>query len=86
MEDRNNFVTAGELIEHLSQAYKKDEIISYNVYGKSEVEDELDCKITEEQWTSFIIEWEHDDVLNEIRQQSWDLCVDNLRQELGIEE
>lgn len=86
MEDRNNFVTAGELIEHLSQNYKKDEIISYNVYGKSEVEDDLDCKITEEQWTGFIIEWENDDVLNEIRQQSWDLCVDNLRQELGIEE
>ena len=78
-------ITAGELTEYLSQNYKTDDIVSYNVYGKSDVEDDLGCEITDEQWKDFIKEWENDDVLNEIRAQSWMLCVDNLRQELGIE-
>lgn len=81
----NNFITAGELAQYLSQNYETGEIVSYNVYGKSDVEDDLGCKITDEQWKDFIHEWENDDVLNEIRAQSWMLCVDNLRQELGIE-
>jgi hypothetical protein len=79
-------ITAGELTEYLSQNYKTDDIVSYNVYGKSDVEDDLGCEITDEQWKEFIREWEGDDVLNEIRAQSWMLCVDNLRQELGIDE
>lgn len=79
------FITAGGLSEYLSKHYEDDEIISYNVYGKSDVEDDLGCEITDEQWKDFIKEWENDDVLNEIRAQSWMLCVDNLRQELGIE-
>jgi hypothetical protein len=78
-------ITAGELTEYLSQNYKTDDIVSYNVYGKSDVEDDLGCEITDEQWTGFIAEWENDNVLNEIRAQTWMLCVDNLRQELGIE-
>jgi len=79
-------ITAGELTEYLSQNYKTGDIVSYNVYGKSDVEDDLGCKITDEQWTGFIAEWENDNVLNEIRAQTWMLCVDNLRQELGIDE
>jgi hypothetical protein len=79
------FITAGGLSEYLSKHYEEDEIVSYNVYGKSDVEDNLGCEITDEQWKDFIKEWENDDVLNEIRAQSWMLCVDNLRQELGIE-
>jgi hypothetical protein len=79
-------ITAGELTEYLSQNYKTDDIVSYNVYGKSDVEDDLGCEITDEQWTGFIAEWENDNVLNEIRAQTWMLCVDNLRQELGIDE
>jgi len=78
-------ITAGELTEYLSQNYKTDDIVSYNVYGKSDVEDDLGCEITDEQWTGFIAEWENDNVLNEIRAQTWMLCVDNLRQELGID-
>jgi hypothetical protein len=50
----------------------------------------LGCEITDEQWKEFIREWEKleriDDVLNEIRAQSWMLLIDNLRQELGIDE
>jgi hypothetical protein len=79
------FITAGGLSEYLSKHYEEDEIVSYNVYGKSDVEDDLGCEITDEQWKDFIREWESDDVLNEIRAQSWLLCVDNLRQELGID-
>jgi len=79
-------ITAGELTEYLSQNYKTDDIVSYNVYGKSDVEDDLGCEITDEQWKDFIAEWENDNVLNEIRAQTWMLCVDNLRQELGIDE
>ena len=79
------FITAGGLSEYHAKEYEENEIVSYNVYGKSDVEDDLGCEITDEQWKDFIREWENDDVLNEIRAQSWMLCVDNLRQELGIE-
>jgi len=86
MVSDNEFITAGGLAEYLSQEYEEGEIVSYNVYGKSDVESDLGCEITDEQWQEFIREWENDDVLNEIRAQTWMLCVDNLRQELEIEE
>jgi hypothetical protein len=79
------FITAGGLSEYLLKHYEEDEIVSYNVYGKSDVEDDLGCEITDEQWKEFIREWENDNVLNEIRAQTWMLCIDNLRQELGLE-
>jgi hypothetical protein len=85
-ENGSEFVTAGGLAEYLSQEYKESEIVSYNVYGKSDVESDLGREITDEQWLEFIREWENDDVLNEIRAQSWMLLIDNLRQEMGIEE
>jgi hypothetical protein len=85
MSETSFFITAGDLANVLSQNYKTDEIVSYNVYGKSDVEDELGCEITDEQWKEFVREWENDNVLNEIRAQTWMLCLDNLRQELGIE-
>ena len=81
----NEFATAGDLAEFVSREFDEDEIISYNVYGKSDVEGDLGCEITDEQWREFVKEWENDNVLNEIRAQTWMLCVDNLRQELGIE-
>jgi hypothetical protein len=83
--DDKFFITAGGLTEYLSQEYEEDEFVSYNVYCKSDVESELGVEITDEQWKDFIREWENDNVLNEIRAQTWMLCVDNLRQELGIE-
>jgi len=86
MVSDNEFITAGGLAEYLSQEYEEGEIVSYNVYGKSDVESDLGCEITDEQWQEFIREWENDDVLNEIRAQTWMLCVDNLRLELEIEE
>ena len=86
MSENELFLTAGGLAEYLSQEYKESEIVSYNVYSKSDVESDLGCEITDEQWLEFIREWENDDVLNEIRAQSWMLLIDNLRQELGIDE
>jgi hypothetical protein len=81
----NEFITASGLAEYLSQEYKGSEIVSYNVYSKSDVESDLGCEITDEQWQGFVREWENDNVLNEVRAETWMLCVDNLRQELGIE-
>jgi hypothetical protein len=79
------FITAGGLSEYLSQEYDENEILSYNVYGKSDVESDLGCEITDEQWKDFIREWESDDVLNEVRAAAWMEAVDTIRQELGIE-
>ena len=81
----NEFITASGLAEYLLQEYKGSEIVSYNVYSKSDVESDLGCEITDEQWQGFVREWENDNVLNEVRAETWMLCVDNLRQELGIE-
>ena len=81
----NEFITASGLAEYLSQEYEGSEIVSYNVYSKSDVESDLGCEITDEQWKGFVREWENDNVLNEVRAETWMLCVDNLRQELGIE-
>ena len=81
----NEFITAKGLAEYLSREYEEAEIVSYNVYGKSDVEFDLGCEITDKQWQDFVREWENDNVLNEIRAQTWLLCIDNLRQELEIE-
>ena len=80
------FKTAGQLAEYLSQEFKEDEIVSYNVYSKSDVESDLGCEITDEQWMKFARAWENDDVLNEVRAAAWVETVDTLRLELGIEE
>jgi hypothetical protein len=80
------FMTAGQLAEYLSQEFKEDEIVSYNVYSKSDVESDLGCEITDEQWMKFARAWENDDVLNEVRAAAWMETVDTLRLELGLEE
>ena len=79
------WATASDLAEILV-GYEPNEIISYNVYGKSDVEDELGCKITDDQWKSFITDFQDDDYLNEIRAQTWLEALENLREELGLEE
>jgi hypothetical protein len=78
------WVTASGLAEIVAE-YEPNEIISYNVYGKSDVEDDLDCKITDEQWKKFIVDFQNDDVLNEVRAAAWMEAIQNLRDELGIE-
>jgi hypothetical protein len=81
----NEFITAGGLAEYLSQEYEEGEIVSYNVYCKSDVESDLGVEITNEVWVKFLRLWENDDVLNEVRAAAWMETVDTIRQELGIE-
>jgi hypothetical protein len=86
LEEDSPFITAGALAEYVSQEFEEDEIVSYNVYSKSDVESDLDVELTDEQWLRFLHLWENDDVLNETRAAVWMETVDTLRMELGIEE
>ena len=86
LEEDSPFITAGALAEYVSQEFEEDEIVSYNVYSKSDVESDLDVELTDEQWLRFLHLWENDDVLNETRAAVWMETVDTIRQEFGIEE
>jgi len=86
LEEESPFITAGALAEYVSQEFEEDEIVSYNVYSKSDVESDLDVELTDEQWLRFLHLWENDDVLNETRAAVWMETVDTIRQEFGIEE
>jgi hypothetical protein len=78
------WATASDLLEILA-GYDPNEIISYNVYGKADVEDDLGCEITEEQWKKFLTDFQDDDYLNHVRADTWLEALENLREELGIE-
>lgn len=84
-EIETEFITAGSLAEYVSEEYQEDEIVSYNIYGKSDVESDLGVEITDEVWLKFLRLWENDDVLNEVRAAAWMEAVDTIRQDLGIE-
>jgi hypothetical protein len=86
LEKGSPFITAGALAEYVSQEFEEDEIVSYNVYSKSDVESDLDVELTDEQWLRFLHLWENDDVLNETRAAVWMETVDAIRHEFGIEE
>ena len=85
-ETDSEFLTAGLVCEYLSQEFEEEEIVSYNIYSKSDVESDLGVEITDEQWLKFLRLWENDDVLNETRAQVWMETVETLRQELDVEE
>jgi hypothetical protein len=86
LEEDSEFLTAGLVCEYLSQEFDEDETVSYNIYSKSDVESDLGVEITEEQWLRFLRLWENDDVLNEVRAETWMQTVDAIRQEFGIKE
>ena len=86
LEEDSEFITAGLLAEYVSQEFVEDEIVSYHIYSKSDVESELGVEITDEQWIKFLRLWENDEVLNEVRAETWMQAVGTLREELGIEE
>ena len=86
LEQDSEFITAGALAEYVSQEFEEDELVSYRVYSKSDVESDLGYEITDEQWVKFLRLWENDDVLNEVRAETWIQTVDAIRQEFGIEE
>lgn len=77
-------VTAGDLAEIVAE-YDEDEIVTYNVYGKGDVESDLECEITDDQWKKFINDFQNDKYLNEVRAQAWLEALQNLRDEMGIE-
>jgi len=85
IDEDSEFLTAGQVAEYLDQEFEESEIVSYNIYSKSDVESELGVEITDEQWLKFLRLWENDDVLNEVRAAAWMEAVDTIRQELGIE-
>jgi hypothetical protein len=85
LEEGSEFLTAGQVAEYLDQEFDESELVSYNIYSKSDVESDLDCELTDEQWIRFLKLWENDAVLNEVRAETWMQTVDTLRQELGIE-
>jgi hypothetical protein len=86
LEQDSEFITAGLLAEYVSQEFVEDEIVSYHIYSKSDVESELGVEITDEQWIKFLRLWENDEVLNEVRAETWMQAIGTLREELGIEE
>jgi hypothetical protein len=85
LEEDSEFLTAGQVAEYLDQEFEESEIVSYNIYSKSDVESDLGVEITDEVWLKFLRLWENDDVLNEVRAAAWMEAVDTIRQELGIE-
>lgn len=86
LEEDSEFITAGQVAEYLDQEFDENEIVSYHIYSKSDVESELGVEITDEQWIKFLRLWENDEVLNEVRAETWMQAVGTLREELGIEE
>jgi len=84
-EEDSEFLSAGQVAEYLDQEFEESEIVSYNIYSKSDVESDLGVEITDEVFIKFLRLWENDDVLNEVRAAAWMEAVDTIRQELGIE-
>ena len=71
LEEDSEFITAGQLAEYVDQEFVEDEIVSYHIYSKSDVESDLGVEITDEQWIKFLRLWENDEVLNEVRAETW---------------
>ena len=86
LEEDSQFITAGQVAEYLDQEFDESETVSYNIYSKSDVESDLGVEITQEQWLRFLHLWENDDVLNEVRAETWMQTIDAIRQEFGIKE
>jgi hypothetical protein len=47
LEEDSEFITAGQLAEYVDQEFVEDEIVSYHIYSKSDVESDLGVEITE---------------------------------------
>ena len=75
------WVTASTLAEIVGE-YDENEIVSYNVYGKSDVEFDLGYSITDNQWKKFITAFQNDDVLNEVRAAAWMEALELIREEV----
>lgn len=75
-------ILASDLIEMIKGEYKEDEVIGFSIYGKSDVEMDLDYKMTDDQWQTFLKEFVTDEMLNEQRAMAWMQAIDVVRQEI----
>jgi len=75
-------ILASDLIELIKGEYKDDEVIGFSIYGKSDIEIDLDYKVTDEQWEKFLEAFVTDDNLNEIRAMAWMDALQIIRDEV----
>ena len=75
-------ILASDLIELIKGEYKDDEVIGFSIYGKSDIELDLDYKVTDEQWEKFLEAFVTDDNLNEIRASAWMDALQIIRDEV----
>jgi hypothetical protein len=84
-EEDSEFLTAGQVAEYVDQEFDENEIVHWGVWCKSDVESELGCEITNEQWIRFLRLWTNDFVFNQVRAETFMNAVEVIRQEMVIE-
>ena len=82
LEEDAEFLTAGQVAEFIAQEFDENELVHWGVWCKSDVESELDCEITDEQWIKFLRLWTNDFVFNQVRAETFMNAVNVIRQEL----
>jgi hypothetical protein len=82
LEEDAEFLSAGQVAEFISQEFDENELVHWGVWCKSDVESELGCEITDEQWIKFLRLWTNDFVFNQVRAETFMNAVNVIRQEL----
>jgi hypothetical protein len=85
LEEDAEFLSAGQVAEFIAQEFDYNELVHWGVWCKSDVESELGCEITEEQWIKFLRLWTNDFVFNQVRAETFMNAVNVIRQDLGLE-
>jgi acyl carrier protein len=82
LEEDAEFLTANQVVEFIAQEFDPNELVHWGVWCKSDVESELGCEITDEQWIRFLRLWTNDFVFNQVRAETFMNAVNVIRQEL----
>jgi acyl carrier protein len=82
LEEDAEFLTANQVVEFIAQEFDPNELVHWGVWCKSDVESELGCEITDEQWIKFLRLWTNDFVFNQVRAETFMNAVNVIRQEL----
>jgi hypothetical protein len=85
LEEDAEFLTADQVAGFIAQEFDPNELVHWGVWCKSDVESELGCEITEEQWIRFLRLWTNDFVFNQVRAETFMNAVEVIRQEMVIE-
>ena len=85
LEEDAEFLTAGQVAEYVDQEFDENEIVHWGVWCKSDVESELGCEITNEQWIRFLKLWTNDFVFNQVRAETFMNAVEVIRKEMITE-